>query len=102
MADFTLSNDPVGAMDLLRKRMECNPTGDGEPYYLYLNDAEYAYFKAHEWIDFGIGTKTRNRRFTNAQCHADTGIPAHTEILMASEALMMSYHSPSLIVCSIC
>ena len=72
MVDFTLSNDLVGAMDLLRKRLECNPGGDGEPFYIYLNEAEYVYFKAHEWIDF-----EGSRRFTNAQCPA---CPAHTEV----------------------
>ena len=74
---YTLTNDIVGAMELLRKRLKCNPDGDGEPFVLYLNEAEYAYFKAHEWIDFGIGSESKGRRYTNANCAA---CPAHTEI----------------------
>lgn len=68
MADM---NELIEAIETVRKRMQdCS----SEPPVLFLNEAEYVYFKVHEWIDFEGG------RFTNAQCAADTGIPAHIEI----------------------
>ena len=75
-----MADDLINATEIIRKRM---PPDD--PPQLFLYDAEYAFFKAHEWIDFGIGTKSRNRRFTNAQCYADTGIPAHVEISIVGQ-----------------
>ena len=81
MADFI--NDLIGAMETLRTRLW--PVGSGPDTRLYLNETEYAFFEAHEWIDFGIGTKLRNRRFTNAQCYADTGIPAQVEISIVGQ-----------------
>jgi hypothetical protein len=78
VTDFTLSNDLVGAMHLIRMRLECEPDFPGdEPPILYLNEAEYAYFKAHEWIDIGIGEANKGRKFTNVNCPA---CPAHTEV----------------------
>ena len=70
-------DDLIGAIETIRTRMQdCS----AHPPILYLNDAEYAYFKMHEWIDFGVGSESRGRRFTNAQCCADTSIPAHVEV----------------------
>lgn len=78
MVDFTLTGDLIGAMDILRKRLQYEPNYPGdEPPVLFLNVAEYAYFKTHGWIDFGIGEANKGRRFTNANCPA---CPAHTEV----------------------
>jgi len=72
---MAIVGDLISAIETLRTRVV-----DQDSPRLYMNDAEYVYFKAHEWIDFGIGIE--KRRFTNAQCCADTGIPAHVEVLV--------------------
>lgn len=62
MVDFTLTGDLIGAMDILRKRLQYEPNYPGdEPPVLFLNVAE----------------ANKGRRFTNANCPA---CPAHTEV----------------------
>ncbi len=77
-------DDLISAIETLRARVSHDAPR------LYLNDAEYAYFKAHEWIDFGIGSERPRRVFTNAQCYEDTGIHAHIEIMMVKPIPLFS------------
>lgn len=70
-----MKDDLIDVIEVLRKRMKFAAVIG--PEFLFLNVVEYAYFKAHEWIEFEQG-----RQFTSVHCPI---CPVHTEVKVVEQ-----------------